>query len=82
MYHLYILECTDGSLYTGITNDVERRFVKHKEGKGGRYTRAKGVVRIVYTEACSDKSAALKREAQVKKMSREAKESLIHGWKI
>lgn len=66
MYYLYILECDDGSLYTGITNDLERRFKQHMEGRGGHYTSSRKVLRIVYTEEYPHRSAALKREAQIK----------------
>lgn len=79
MYQLYILECLDESLYTGITTDLKRRFFEHKSGKGGRYTRAKGVKKIVYTEKCKDRSTASKREAEIKKMSRKSKQKLIKG---
>ncbi len=81
MYHLYILKCKDGSLYTGITTDVARRFEEHKSGKGGRYTRAKGVKKVVYTEECKNRSLASKREAEVKKFSRVEKLSLIKNSK-
>ncbi len=77
MYFVYLLECKDGSLYTGITTDVERRFVEHQKGVGGHYTRAKGAVRIVYTEKYPDRSSASKREAEIKSWSREKKLELI-----
>jgi putative endonuclease len=79
MYFVYILECTNGSLYTGITNDVERRFNEHKTGKGGHYTRSTGVVKVLYTEEHPDKSSALKREAQLKGWRRDKKLSLINN---
>ena len=50
MYHLYILECAGGSLYTGITTDIKRRFKEHSSGNGGHYTRSQKVVRVAYTE--------------------------------
>ncbi|MDO8510499.1 MAG: GIY-YIG nuclease family protein [bacterium] len=77
MYFLYIIECTDKSLYTGITIDVERRFSEHKNGKGGHYTSSKEVVRVVYTEQYPNRSRALKREAQIKGWRREKKLDLI-----
>jgi len=77
MYYVYLLECEDGSLYTGITTDVERRFAEHVRGEGGRYTRAKKAKRVVYTEKHSDRSAALKREAEIKTRSREEKLRII-----
>jgi putative endonuclease len=77
MYFLYILECSDRSLYTGITNDIERRFREHQEKKGGHYTRSRQVLKIVYTEPHPDRSAALKREAQIKGWTRSQKLELI-----
>ncbi len=70
MYSLYILECANGSLYTGITTDVARRFAEHQQGRGGHYTRAHPPVRVCHIEACGNRSAASKRESEVKKMSR------------
>ena len=77
MYFVYILECADTSLYTGITTDVKRRFEEHTKGTASRYTRAKGVRRILYTEEQLDRSSALKREAEIKSWSREQKLRLI-----
>jgi len=77
MYTVYILECGDGSLYTGITTDLERRFQEHKEGIGSSYTRAKKVRRIVYTETCKNRSEASKREAAIKKMNVTDKRSIF-----
>lgn len=77
MYFLYILECKDGSLYTGITTNVERRFNQHKSGTGGHYTRSQEVVRVVYTEEHPDRSSALKREVQIKSWTRQKKLNLI-----
>lgn len=68
MYFVYIVQCTDGSLYTGITTDVERRFLEHQEGKGGHYTRSHKVKKIVYTEKVKTRSSALKREAEIKRL--------------
>ncbi len=77
MYFVYILECADGSLYTGVTTDVARRFAEHAAGTGARYTRAHGAERIVYTEACADRGAAQKREAAIKRLSRGEKLELM-----
>jgi putative endonuclease len=82
MYYLYILECKDGTLYTGITTDVGRRFNEHKNKKGGHYTSAKAVVRVLYTEEHPDRSAASKREAEIKGWTREKKLSLVGGGKM
>lgn len=76
MYFLYLLECKDGSIYTGITTDVTRRFAEHVEGSASRYTRAKKAKRLLYIEEQPDRSSASKREAQVKKYSREQKYAL------
>lgn len=72
-YFVYILECADGSLYTGIATDVERRFKEHAMGKGSKYVKARGAKQILYTETCTDKGAALKREFIIKKLSRQEK---------
>ena len=77
MYHLYILRCLDGTLYTGITNNLEQRLRRHQEGRGAKYTKRKGVDKIVYTEEHPDKSSALKREIEIKKLSRKQKLILI-----
>ena len=77
MYFVYILKCADASLYTGITTDLKRRFVEHKEGKGGHYTRAKRAIRIVHTEEHSNRSSAQKREAELKGWKRQKKIDLI-----
>jgi len=76
-WYLYILRCRDGSLYTGITTDVEKRFHAHCEGKGAKYTRGRGPLELVYREECADHSAALKRECAVKALTRQEKEALI-----
>jgi putative endonuclease len=78
MYFVYIIECKDKSLYTGITNDLIRRFNQHKNGTGGHYTSSKKVERIVYTEEHQDRSSALKREAQIKKLTKAKKLALIN----
>ena len=77
MYYVYIIECKDGSLYTGITTDVERRFQEHKNGTGGHYTKAKQAVKVVYSQKYPDRSSALKREAEIKSWSRRKKLELI-----
>ncbi|MBL4644745.1 MAG: GIY-YIG nuclease family protein [Candidatus Pacebacteria bacterium] len=79
MYFIYILECNDKSLYTGITTDVARRFDEHKNGKGGHYTHSRGAKEIVYTEKCKDRSAAQVREAEIKKFTRAEKMHLIQS---
>ena len=76
-WKLYILRCGDGSLYTGITTDVEKRLETHRSGKGAKYTRGRTPLELVYSEECGDHSAALKRELEIKNLSREEKLKLI-----
>ena len=81
-WFVYILRCGDGTLYTGVTDDVQRRLAAHRAGKGAKYTRGRGPLELVYTQEQPDKSAALRREFQIKKMTRPQKERLIspqHG---
>jgi len=73
MYFIYLLICSDGSLYTGSSNNPNQRFIDHKNGKGGAYTRSHKPIKLIYTEKIPDKSLALKREAQIKSWSREKK---------
>lgn len=80
-WSLYILQCSDGSFYTGITNDLERRFKMHQAGKASRYTRSHGPVEMLYSEQCGDRSSALIRECEVKEWPRTKKEKLIAGEK-
>ena len=77
MYFVYILECEEGTLYTGISTDVSRRFKEHNAGKGGNYTRTHKPVKILYTEKQPDRGSALKREAEIKKWPRERKVAFI-----
>ncbi len=79
IWHLYILRCGDGSLYTGITTDVEKRLETHRAGKGAKYTRGRGPLELVYREECGTHSDALKRELTVKALTREQKQLLIEG---
>ena len=78
-YYLYILRCGDDTLYTGIAADVDRRLAAHQNGKGAKYTRGRGPLTVVYREECADKSAALRRELEVKALSRAEKLALIEG---
>ena len=81
-WKLYILRCGDGTLYTGITTDVEKRLEAHRTGKGAKYTRGRGPLALVYREDCGDRSAALKREIEIKKLTREEKERLISEYHL
>ena len=78
-YYLYILRCGDGTLYTGIAADVDKSLALHQSGKGAKYTRGRGPLTVVYREECADKSAALRRELEVKALPREKKLALIEG---
>ncbi len=77
MPYIYILRCGDGSLYTGWTTDVARRMAAHSAGRGSRYTRSRLPVELAYCETCLTKSDALRREAEIKKMTRKEKLSLL-----
>ena len=77
--YTYILECADGTLYTGWTNDLKKRLAAHNAGQGAKYTRGRGPVRLVYYEAFADKEEALRREAALKRLSRAAKLALIES---
>ncbi len=78
MYHVYIVQCSDDTLYTGITKDLDRRIKEHNSSeKGAKYTKARRPVTLVYHDRCEDRSSASKREYAIKKMSRQKKLSLI-----
>ena len=77
MYFVYLIECSDKSIYTGITTDVQRRFKEHSLGKGGAYTKSHKVKRILYTEKFKTRGEALRRELEIKSWRREKKLGLI-----
>ncbi len=77
IYFLYIVECNDKSLYTGITTNVARRFKEHQSGKGGAYTSSRKVTRVLYTEKFKNRSQASKRESEIKSWKRQKKLALI-----
>ncbi len=79
--YVYIVQCHDGSLYTGWTTDVEKRVASHNAGTGAKYTKARRPVTLVYYEALDSKSEALKREAVIKKLTRTEKLELIKSQK-
>lgn len=78
MAFVYMVECVDGSLYTGWTFDVEKRVAAHNAGRGAYYTRWRGPVKLVYVESCASRSLAQKRETAIKKLSRAKKLELIN----
>ena len=73
----YLLRCADDTYYCGITNDLEKRLAVHNAGEGAKYTRGRLPVKVVYSEDCVDKSAALKRELQIKRLPRAGKQLLM-----
>lgn len=81
-WHVYIVECSDGSLYTGVAKDLENRITKHNNGTGAKYTRSRRPVTLVYAETTADKSSALQREHLIKQLKRVEKLSLITGRKM
>lgn len=76
-FYVYMLRCSDGTLYTGYTDDPERRLRVHNAGKGAKYTRSRRPVELVYREMLEDKSAALRREREIKRLNRAQKLNLI-----
>lgn len=79
MAFLYILRCSDGSLYTGITLNLERRLAQHQAGKASRYTRSRLPVTLVWRREVETWSAALREEMRIKRLSRAEKEALVQG---
>ncbi len=77
MHFVYIVRCADGTLYTGYARDPIARVATHNRGRGARYTRGRGPVRLVYSEACASHGDALRRERAVKQLSRADKETLV-----
>lgn len=77
LFYVYILKCSDNSLYTGYTDCLEKRLKKHNEGKASKYTRSRLPVSMVYSEVHPDKSSAMKREIWIKSIGREGKIKLI-----
>jgi len=79
MWYVYILKCADNTLYTGVATELSRRVERHNAGRGGACTRIRMPVTLAYSEECANRSAALKREAQIKKWTKEKKLALING---
>lgn len=79
MWYLYILECKNKVLYTGVTDNLERRFIEHRSGEGGHFTKSFGAEKILYTERYLEKISVLKREKQIKGWTRKKKMALING---
>jgi predicted GIY-YIG superfamily endonuclease len=79
-WHVYMVRCADGSLYTGVATDVERRVAQHNAGRGARYTRGRGPVTVVYQETVKDRPAALRREHAIKQLRLPEKCTLIDNF--
>lgn len=79
VWYVYLLRCGDGSLYTGVTNDLSRRLAAHQAGRGAKYTRSRRPVELVYQEMLPDRSAALRREAAIKRLPRTGKLALLEA---
>jgi putative endonuclease len=79
VHHVYVIECADGTYYTGYTTDVERRVAEHDAGDGARYTRGRTPVELRHVEQFETRSAAMSREHAIKQLSRDEKERLIEG---
>ncbi len=77
VYYVYILKCSDGTLYTGITNNIENRMKAHSAGKGSKYVRTRLPFELIYKEEYKDKSSAMKREFKIKKLTRKEKFVLL-----
>ncbi|MCU0608847.1 MAG: GIY-YIG nuclease family protein [Chitinispirillaceae bacterium] len=77
IWHLYIIRCADSTLYTGISCDVGRRFARHVSGRGAKYTRTRGPLQLVYTKKIGSQGDALKKEYQIKRLSKKKKEELV-----
>jgi len=76
-WYVYMLRCGDGTLYTGITDDVEKRLAAHRVGKGAKYTRGRGPLELAYVEEQPDKPTALRREYEIKQLTRQEKLKLL-----
>ncbi len=76
---VYILRCADGTLYTGITNDLVRRMSEHESGRGAKYTKGRGPFQLVYNESCGGRGQALKREIEIKLLNKDTKLRLVSG---
>ena len=81
MYEVYIVECRDGTLYTGISTDPDRRLREHNRGSGAKYTRSRRPVTLCYREPAGDRSAALQRECAIKRLTRREKLELIEAYR-
>lgn len=79
-HFVYIVQCSDGTLYTGYTVNVEKRLLKHNEGKGAKYTKGRHPVELLYVEKGHSRAWALRREREIKRLTRTEKWALVHQW--
>lgn len=79
IWHVYLIRCADGSLYTGITTDIARRLAEHRAGKGAKYLKGRGPLALAYSRPIGDRATASREEARIKKLSKLQKEGLIAG---
>lgn len=79
MWYLYLVRCSDGALYTGVSTDVRRRFNAHQQNRGARRLRGRGPLQLVYSQPVGDRSQALQMERRVKRLSKADKERLVRG---
>ena len=82
MHYTYMLKCKDGTYYTGYTNDLGRRIKAHNEGKGAKYTKGRGPVELIYYEEYEEKSIAMRREWEIKRLTKSQKEELCKNGKV
>ena len=82
MHYTYMLQCKDGTYYIGYTNDLKKRVKAHNEGKGAKYTKGRGPVELIYYEEYEEKSQAMRREWEMKRLSRSQKEELRNSKKV
>ncbi len=79
MWHLYLVRCSDGSLYTGISTDVAQRFEAHQRGRGARRLRGRGPLQLVYQQVIGDRATAMRAEYRIKQLNKSDKERLVRG---
>ena len=82
MHYTYMLKCKDGTYYIGYTNDLEKRVKAHNEGKGAKYTKGRGPVELIYYEEYEEKSIAMRREWEIKRLTKSQKEELCKNGKV
>lgn len=80
MHYTYMLNCRDNTYYTGYTTDLEKRIKAHNEGKGAKYTKGRGPVELIYYEEYEDKHSAMRREWEIKRLTRSEKDNLRRKW--